>query len=29
VTDDCILVTDKVGHLGRIPDVKIENWIST
>ena len=29
VTDDSILVTDKVGHLGRIPDVKIENWIST
>ena len=25
----CVLVTDKVGHLGRVPDVKIENWIST
>ena len=29
VTDDSILVTDKVGHLGRVPDVKIEKWIST
>lgn len=29
VTDDSILVTDKVGHLRRVPDVKIEKWIST
>ena len=27
VTDDSILVTDKVGHLRRVPDVKIEKWI--
>ena len=29
VTDDSILVTDKMGHLGRVPDVKTEKWIST
>ena len=28
VAHDCILVTDNIKHLDRIPKVKTENWIS-
>lgn len=28
VAHDCILVTDNVKHLRRVPGVKLENWIS-
>ena len=28
VAHNCVLVTDNVKHLSRIPDIEIENWIS-
>jgi tRNA(fMet)-specific endonuclease VapC len=26
--DELILVTDNVKHFNRIPDLKVENWLS-